>query len=155
MSTPAPPPDAAIDRVVPDEVALALRAILDGAMADSLEGQHLDFKEDPARAARPAGNPDARLAEIVLDTAICFANADGESHVILGVADRTAGPAAFTGTDADPDLLRRRIFDRTQPNLSVEIREFHVGEVRLLDIRVPQGLSVYSRKNMAASCCWS
>lgn len=151
MSTPAPPPDAAIDRVVPDEVALALRAILDGAMADSLEGQHLDFKEDPARAARPAGNPDARLAEIVLDTAICFANADGESHVILGVADRTAGPAAFTGTDADPDLLRRRIFDRTQPNLSVEIREFHVGEVRLLDIRVPQGLSVYSRKNMAAS----
>lgn len=145
-------PEAAITGL-PDgsEVRTALRTILEGGSADSLEGQHLDFKEDPARSRRPAPNPDAKRIEILLEAAVCFANADGESHLVLGVSDKVSGPAAFTGTAADPDTVRRRIFDRSEPGLAVEIHEVHVGSIRLLDIRVPQGLTVYSRKDGAAS----
>lgn len=136
---------------LPDEAVEALRAILGGAAGDAVEGQHLDLKEDPARSRRPAGNPDAKRVELVLDSAICFANADGPAHLILGVADKTSGPDAFTGTEADVDQLRGRVFNRTRPNLTVEVHEVFVGDVRLLDVAVPQGLSVYSRTDGAAS----
>ena len=82
-----------MDRTVLD----ALQAILDGSTPDSVETQHLDFKEDPAFAARTHGNPDAERMRILLDAAICFANADGESFIVLGLRDKASGPDAFTG----------------------------------------------------------
>ena len=151
---PGDAPDGAIHidaPSLPEDVVAALRAILAGSTADASEGQHLDFKEDPARSAKPHGNPDARRLEMLLDAVVCFANADGEAHVILGVADKLPGPTAFTGTDADAATLRRRIFDRTSPSLTVDIHEVHVGATRLLHLRIPQGISVYSRKDGAAS----
>lgn len=139
------------DRPLAAPVRDALKAILAGATADSLEGQHLDFKEDPAFTRKPPGNPDAKRSEVLLDTALCFANADGESHLILGVADRSSGVDAFTGTAADADDVRRKIFNRSTPNLTVEVSEIMVRGRRLLDIRIPQGLAVYSRTDGAAS----
>lgn len=129
----------------------ALEAILAGATPDSLEGPHLDFKEDPAAIPGFSGNPDARRAEMLLEASLCFANADGEAHLILGVADRRTGADAFTGTAADPEDVREKIFNRSTPNLTVEISEIMVAGQRLLDLRIPQGLAVYSRRNGAAS----
>ena len=71
-----------------DVVQRALSAIAAGQTPDSQEGAHLDFKEDPARAAHPRGNPEAHRLQILLDAAICFANADGESFIVLGLRDK-------------------------------------------------------------------
>ncbi|QQM67066.1 ATP-binding protein [Actinomyces weissii] len=132
-------------------VRSALKAIAAGATADSQEHQHLDFKEDPARSQKPGGNPEARRTEMLLDAAICFANADGESFIVLGVRDDQAGPQAFTGTQAMPDKIMREIFNKTTPNLTVEATEEEFQGTRLIVVRVPQGLSVYSRRNGAAT----
>lgn len=132
-------------------VRAAIDAISSGASARDLESQHLDFKEDPARTAHPRSNPDSQRAQILLDAAICFANAEGESHLVLGVNDKARGPDAFTGTDADPQDVRAKIFNRTVPNLTVEVEEIFVGGTRLLDLRIPTGLGVYTRTDGAAS----
>ena len=60
---------------------------------------------------------------MLLEASLCFANADGEAHLILGVADRRTGADAFTGPAADPDDVREKIFNRSTPNLTVEISE--------------------------------
>ena len=82
----------------------ALSAIEAGDSAGSWESQVLDFKEDPA--VHPMNkNPDAGLVEFLVDEVICFSNADGGvAYIVLGVNDKKAGPAAFTGTDRSCDL---------------------------------------------------
>lgn len=134
---------------LPQAIRTALEAISTGARPADVEDQHLDFKEDPATT--PARNPDARRIEVLLDATVCFANADGESHIILGLRDKAAGPAAFTGTDADAHTIRAKIFHNTRPPLTVDVTELDWDGVRLLDIRIPQGLTVYSRSNGAAT----
>ncbi len=58
----------------PLEVLQSLDAIEDGATADSLESQTLDFKEDPAVHPQN-GNPDASLVEFLADETVCFSMA--------------------------------------------------------------------------------
>lgn len=134
-----------------DVVQRALSAIAAGQTPDSQESAHLDFKEDPARAAHPRGNPEAHRLQILLDAAICFANADGESFIVLGLRDKARGPEAFTGTDASPEDIASKIFNRTRPNLTVEARAEEFEGRRLVTIRVPQGLALYSRTDGAAA----
>lgn len=68
----------------PLEVLQALDAIEDGATANSLESQTLDFKEDPAVHPQN-GNPDASLVEFLADETVCFSNGDGGvSYIVLG-----------------------------------------------------------------------
>lgn len=89
---------------------------------------------------------------MILDECICFVNGTGgDAHIVLGVSDKEAGSAAFSGTTADVDELERHVFNRTVPNLRVEASEFLYNETRLLLIRIPSGLAVYSRKSGAAS----
>jgi len=135
--------------MVTKAVTEALAEIDNGRTAESLEGPHLEFKEDPAHHGGP--NPDAQRLELVLDEAIAFANAEGEADIVLGVGDRTTGPGAFTGTDADDLWIRQKIFQGTRPQLTVEVEELLYAGARLLVIHVPQGLDVYSRRNGAAA----
>lgn len=139
---------------LPPEVAHALEAIRAGSTGDALESETLDFKEDPTRVAgqtRPRGNPDAKTVETVLDASICFANGSaGDAHIVLGVSDKQSGPAALTGTAYEPSWLEHRVFEGTVPKLRVEAREVEYLGVRLVLIRVPEGLSVYSRTSGAA-----
>ncbi|MBO3725394.1 putative DNA binding domain-containing protein [Actinomyces bowdenii] len=129
----------------------ALEAVASGSTPDSQETAHLDFKEDPARAPHTRGNPDAQRIQTLLDAAICFANADGESFIVLGVRDKARGQEAFTGTDASPEDIASKIFNRTRPNLTVEAQAEDFEGHRLVIIRVPQGLALYSRMDGAAS----
>lgn len=144
---------------LPDTVDAALTAIHQGGIGDALESATLDFKEDPDRvhlrkgpSYQPRGNSDARAIEVLIDEAICFANGTaGDGYIVFGVADKTPGPEAFTGTDRDPGYLTKKILDNTRPPLRVEAWETERFSTRIIVFRVPEGLTVYSRRNGAAT----
>ncbi|ROS28702.1 ATP-dependent DNA helicase RecG [Rathayibacter sp. PhB127] len=114
----------------------AMRRIFAGhATADDVEGQRLDFKRE---------TPSAKdTHQDIADAAACFANASGGT-VIIGVADRVAGPAAFLGTQVDTSVLRRRIFEITDPGLDVQVTDFSFEGIRLVRVDVQEGLDVYT-----------
>jgi ATP-dependent DNA helicase RecG len=126
-----------------DPLGDALQQVHAGATAGSLETETLDFKRDPhtVTGRGAPGNPQARLVEELVDAVVCFANARG-GRIILGVDDRTPGPGAFFGTQADTAVLRNRIYGNTRPQLTVPIEEIEYSGVRLLVITVPEGLDL-------------
>lgn len=123
---------------VPDQVAAAIGEVWDGTPAHSLESDRLDFKQ----VDRDLG----RALSVLAEAAMCFANAGG-GDLVLGIADRPGGPKAFKGVTAPLVDLRRGIFERTSPNLVVDVEEYRhpaAPEVRLVVIAVAQGTQVYS-----------
>jgi ATP-dependent DNA helicase RecG len=109
-----------------------------GVSAGDLEGQQLDFKE-------PGKTPKETL-KMLADAAVCFANADG-GRIILGVNDKaTDRRAALVGAPADytPELIRRGVFDRTSPPLTLVIHERLEDGNRLLIMDVPPGVAPHS-----------
>jgi ATP-dependent DNA helicase RecG len=119
---------------MPHDLAGVLARIQRGTSARKLESQALDFKV--------SGKSDKDTYATLAQAAVCFANAAGGT-IVLGVSDDVAGEAAFVGTDVDPAVLRRQIYDRTTPALDVSIDEVRIVGVRLLVIRVPEGLEAY------------
>jgi len=99
--------------------------------ADQLESEVLDFKRwtDAKKS----------LSEAV-QMAVCFANANG-GVMVFGVKDDVRGRSkAITGCERyDLDIWQRGIYERTKPNLSVEVAELAVSEGVLLLVRVPKG----------------
>ena len=140
---------------LPAHVRDALDAIWAGAKADAVESEVLEFKEDPAArqvGARRSGNPDGDIIEKLIDESVCFANGDtGSGHIVLGVADKTPGPAGFSGTAMDPGRIEKKVFQKTEPNLRVEATEFDYRGCRLVLVRIPEALSFYRRKKGQAS----
>jgi ATP-dependent DNA helicase RecG len=113
------------------ETILQLLDRLDTTVADDLETEVLDFK-------RWQGAKESLAAAVEL--AVCFANADG-GLIVFGVKDRVRGrDMAVTCCERyDLDEWRRGIYDRTRPNLTVEISELAVPEGNLILVRVPKG----------------
>jgi ATP-dependent DNA helicase RecG len=69
-----------------------------------------------------------------------MASSDRGGVIVVGVADKTGGPAAFVGTHLDVHWLRGRIYALTQPSYTVEIDvHVHAG-ARLYLIDVPAAL---------------
>ncbi|MEN5074743.1 ATP-binding protein [Isoptericola cucumis] len=128
-----------------DEVIRALDRIHDGETADAIEGDSLEFKQDPATvdATHRSKNPRAELVQVLVGAAVCMANGDGGA-LVVGVADKVAGPAALVGTDAEPDDIRRKIFSNTRPSLTVGATELEHRGVRFVVIDVPQGLDLHT-----------
>jgi ATP-dependent DNA helicase RecG len=121
--------------VVPDaEVTAALQAIHAGASAGSLESRTLDFK----RQDRSRNDPAKDLAA----AAACFANSHGGS-LVVGVRDRVPGPDAIEGTDLDPVWLVQRIYEITQPALTVSAGTVPAGSVTLLVLSVPRSPDIH------------
>lgn len=110
----------------------ALVAIERGADASSLEGQTLDFKTS-------ASNVKSTL-NVLADAAVCFANADGGT-IVVGVRDR-GGAASVVGVESNltAEVVRRGIFDRTRPQLTVMAERESYGDVELLIVTVPRGV---------------
>jgi ATP-dependent DNA helicase RecG len=118
-----------------DEV---LQKLGNGVTAGDLEGQQLDFKE-------PAKSPKDTLV-MLADAAVCFANADG-GRIVLGVNDKAkTRTKALVGASADytSDLIRRGVFDRTSPPLTLVVNERLEDGVRLLIVDVPPGVAPHS-----------
>jgi ATP-dependent DNA helicase RecG len=122
-----------------DEVSEAIQAVARGAIPRDLETQTLDFKQ-PKESKK-------ETLRMLVEAALCFANADGGS-VVLGVSDRKQGSSAFVGTEITRDEAQRQIYDSTRPALLVDARSLSVerdgGRVMLLEVRVPQSLEIHS-----------
>lgn len=107
---------------------------LDGEPADAVESDVLECKPwNPGRFKEQIA--------IAAESVVCLANANGGT-LILGVRDRVRSRADAIGGvgDLDPEPLRRAIFDRTDPHLTVDIEELVEPEGRLLLVRVPRGV---------------
>lgn len=118
------------------EVDAAVAAILGGARARTLESETLDFKTDTRRSR------DDTLRDLA-EACACMANAGGGA-VVVGVADSTAGAAAFVGSAMDPVLVRRRVFELTDPHLVVSVQERSVEGSRLLVLAAPSSADVHA-----------
>lgn len=106
--------------------------------AASLESQSLDFK-------RPADNA-RRTLELLADAAVCFANAHGGT-IVLGVDDKaTTRAAALIGVEPSMtiDAIRKGVFERTRPSLTVSAYEHFEAGVRLVVIQVIEGIELYA-----------
>lgn len=127
-----------------DLVGDALTRIERGSNARKQESDHLDFKEPPRSGGRrTAADLQGELERLILDACLCFANGDG-GVVVLGVADRSPGPTALVGTTADGELLKQRIYQKSNPPLLVGVCERIHGGVRLLEFHVPRGAEVHA-----------
>jgi ATP-dependent DNA helicase RecG len=113
----------------------ALGEIAAGARAADLESDTLDFKREDAS--------EGETARILLDAAICFANARG-GVIVLGIDDRLAGTDAFLGAAIGIDTVRERIYSLSRPNIVVTVREHEQEGKRLILIDVPQGMEMHS-----------
>ena len=123
---------------IPNEVANAVRAVTEGASAHSQESQTLDFKV--------TDNDRNRAFTDLAEAAACFANADG-GYIVVGVKNTPGGLDALTGTKLGITEIRKGVFEKTAPNLAVEVSEFYPREApnaRLVVIRVDAGTQVYS-----------
>jgi ATP-dependent DNA helicase RecG len=109
-----------------------------GVAAGVLEGQQLEFKQ--------AAKSPKETFKLLADAAVCFANADG-GRIVLGVHDKAKErQKALVGVSPEytPDLVRRAVFDRTSPPLTLVVSERLEDGSRLLVIDVPPGVAPHS-----------
>lgn len=116
-------------------VAAAMDAVAAGAAARDLESETLDFKT----VGRSRDDALGDLAE----AAMCFANAGGGA-IVVGVADRPGGTEAFVGCPLDDVVVRRRIFEMTDPHLTVSVERLSRPEGEVLVIEVPESATLHS-----------
>jgi ATP-dependent DNA helicase RecG len=126
-------------------LADVFRRVRSGALPRDLESDLLEFKEEESADPR-------RALEMLADAVVCLANAEGGT-LVVGVADSKAGPDAFRGvsTKLTIDTVRRGIFDRTRPSLSVPVAEEFEGPARLIVITVPKGAVFYANATGTAT----
>ena len=111
----------------------ALNLIQNGQTADALEHQRLEFKQAAPSLKDALGT--------LADAAVCFANAEG-GVIVVGVADKVAGPEALIGvpTALTIEAVRQGIYDRTVPPITVLAEVAGIGSVNLMVVTVPAGL---------------
>lgn len=123
-------------------------AALAAGEGDRLETVRVDLKEEAGRRDRAgmivAGAARSEVAaEHLAAEAACMANSDGGGALIVGVAnDRT-----LIGTALDAEWLRARIYELTDRRLTVDVREEHLGGVRLLVVRAFQAIEPIRYRN--------
>ena len=106
---------------------------LDIQSADSLEDQDLDFKEWNIRSMNDS-------VALVIEMAVCMANCGGGT-VVFGVNDRKTGQdQAIKGVppDVDINLLKKAVYDSTDPRLTPVFEEMavHHGTRRLIVMQI-------------------
>lgn len=106
--------------------------------ADEYESQDLEFKE--------ATDNLRKTFQDLADTAVCLANGGGGT-IVLGVNDKArtrSGALVGTGPAYSVEVVRRAIYDRTQPSMTTVADERHEAGVRLVIIDVPPAMTPYS-----------
>jgi ATP-dependent DNA helicase RecG len=131
-----------------ESVQSALAAVRSGATAGALESEMLEFKT--------VGRSEQDALRALADASACFANARGGT-VVVGVADDRGGPDAFVGCELDLTAVRRRIFELTDPPLTVGVEDLEYGGNRLVVISVPTSPDVHAvggraTERMGAAC---
>ena len=119
---------------------------LEHQKAAELESDTLEFKEWSAEwEGGEAGK--RKFYRMLAEYAVCFANHQGGT-LVLGVRDQVQGYArALTGCGVyDPNEIRTRIYEMTDPKLLVEVEELRIDDlgVRLLLVHCPRGIGVHT-----------
>jgi ATP-dependent DNA helicase RecG len=89
--------------------------------AERAETANIDFKETPETAGDTGPKAAKRFHEMLAETAVCFANADGGA-IVVGVRDRASTrEQAIPGIPArrTADQLVQAIYERTAPPITV------------------------------------
>jgi ATP-dependent DNA helicase RecG len=119
--------------VPPTYLDTALDGLGRGRPASAFESDHLEFKE-PAESVK-------KTLSILAETAVCLSNAEG-GVIVLGVNDKaTRRPDALVGASAAQyplDEVRRGVFDRTAPPLTLIAEERLVESARLVVLHGPR-----------------
>ena len=126
---------AILDAARLDEVLSAIG--LDGP-AGAFESQDLEFKE-------PAANLKKTLQDLS-DAAVCLANGGGGT-LVLGINDRATSRATALvgiGPSLTVDIVRRGIYDRTEPRMTTVAEEREEAGVRLLVVDIPAAITPYA-----------
>jgi ATP-dependent DNA helicase RecG len=122
----------------PEALSKVLARVAKPRPAGFFESQHLEFKQ-PARSQK-------ETFDLLADTAVCFANAEGGT-IVLGINDKaTVRAQALTGVaeSYSVESIRRGIFDRTSPHLTTFARELEIEGNRLVVIEVPPGVLLHA-----------
>ncbi|MBW2059911.1 MAG: putative DNA binding domain-containing protein, partial [Deltaproteobacteria bacterium] len=119
-----------------DEILNILRQLGHRA-AREFEDETLDFKACP-RDKR-------KIIQMVVEYAVCFANAGGGT-LVLGVDDRTTGLDKAVRGCPELDLLemKRTVYDSTDPKILVETEELEFSGRRVILIHIPEGTDVHT-----------
>ena len=115
-----------------------IRALLDEldlVVADDLESDMLDFKQDV--------NNQKERVNLIVDSVVCFANSKGGT-LVLGIRDKLRSPSraeAVVGVSNNIDVskLKEQIFNKTDPHITPQVEFLDVPEGRLLLIHVMPG----------------
>ena len=121
--------------VISPSVRRALTEVADGAVANALESDTLEFKTQ--------GRSVPETLEGLAEATACLANARG-GMVVVGVADGVAGTDAFVGCDLDPMRTQRRIFELTDPHLTATVDPCDWRGRPLLIVTVPVSPDVHA-----------
>ncbi|MEQ7847453.1 ATP-binding protein [Nocardioides kribbensis] len=126
---------------VHDAVQDALARLAAGQPVDDVERQVVDFKEEAGRRDKsgqvgPGSLNNEAAADKLTGEAICMANTPGGGALIVGVADDGTLIGAATGAE----WLRKRVYEKSQRLLTIDVREAHVNGVRVLVLMVPQAV---------------
>ncbi len=116
------------------DIELQIGRVIDGATAADVESYTLDFKE--------VGNS-SNTEKLLVDAAICFANAEGGT-IVIGVDDDAAGVEALVGTDLDVQTVQRRVYELTRPALLVKAEEIWIEDSRLVILTVPRSFEIHA-----------
>ena len=117
------------------EVLNAITAIKAGTPARALESLTLDFKQQ--------GRSRDDIIKELVEVALSFANTDG-GVIALGVSDKLTGSEAFLGTDLSAQEVKRRIFDLTNPHLTVDAQSIEVVGKSIILVYVPQSPEIHA-----------
>jgi ATP-dependent DNA helicase RecG len=129
---------SSVATVPSSELFEILARVGDGHPANDFESETLDFKQ-------PATSPKETLNSLA-DAAMCFANARGGT-LVLGVNDKaTTRLEALVGVAVaySIDSIRKAIFERTRPPITVAAQEHTEDGVRLILIDVLSGVAPHS-----------
>jgi ATP-dependent DNA helicase RecG len=127
-------------------VEALLESIGDDWDASAVEDHRIDFKETPETAGNDGARARKRFHELLAETAVCFANAEGGA-IVVGVRDRAATreealpgvPPAYT-----PEELVSVIFERTAPAILTRPSVLETDGRRVIVLLTPRGSGVHS-----------
>ncbi len=122
------------------EQVRALLRRLDGATADELESETVEFK---------SWDPDPKAAKGQLralrESVVCLANQRGGT-LVVGVREkkRTREQAIRSVGELDPERVRREVYRGTEPPILVDVARLDESEGTLLVVFVPRGIPPHS-----------
>lgn len=126
---------------VDEQVSAVLELLAAGEAPSELEREKVDVKEEPGRRDRsgqvqPGQRTNETAATYLAGEMACLANTPGGGALIVGVADS----GERLGTALDMEWLRHRIFQLTDRQLTITVRETALDGVRLLVLTAPEAI---------------